>query len=391
MAQNNAPGARRRTLPALAGTAAWAAPLLALVALSGCGGNGEAAQEDKARDALAGTTRDESINVVVELMQPRPFTSRLQLVGEVRAENDAVLSAQAAGTVQRVVADRGRQVRRGDTLLVLDSRRYRAGYEAALAQAENTRLDFQMADRLYQNGQGVSENDWKKAQNGLRMAEAGLANARIDLENCFVTAPVSGEVAERFVDLGELVGPGAPLLQLVQGEIKVRCGLPESQAALARRGQSARVRVPEAGVDAAAQVSWVGAVLDPGSRTLPVELSLKSQSGLRPGMACQVEIERGHEGSIVIPVTVVQTAPGQSFVFVEERGRAVRRVVTLGERSGDLVEVLDGLGAGERLIVSGYRGLSEGQALAVVDAAAGQGRAAGGKSAVALQPATKGK
>jgi len=348
-----------------------AAGLTGLAALAGCGG--KATQEEgKARDSLTGASRDEAVNVQVETLAPREFSSRLLLVGEVQARTDALISAQSAGTLRRIVADRGSRVQAGDTLLVLDSRRYQAAFDAAAAQAASARLDFETADRLYRNGQGISESDWKKAGNGLKMAEAALANARIDLENCFITAPMAGTVAERLVDLGELVGPGAPLVQLVQGGVKVRCGVPESQAANVERGMAARVRVPETGVETGAAVDWVGSVLDGGSRTLPLELRLSEDRRLRPGMACQVELRRAHGAlSIVVPLTVVQSAPDTVFVFVEEKGRAARRVVTLGERNGDQVEVLAGLVAGDRLIVSGYRGLAEGQALSVVAPAAG--------------------
>jgi membrane fusion protein (multidrug efflux system) len=357
---------RRRALPVLCLSALG-------LALAGCGGKSEGKEEGKAKDALNGTTREEKVNVAVETMTAHPFFSRLLLVGEVQAENDAVISAQSGGTLRRVVADRGSRVRAGDTLLVLDSRRYQAAFDAAEAQAANARLDYEMADRLHKNGQGVSDNDWKKAQNGLKMTEAALANARIDLENCFITAPQGGTVAERFVDLGELVGPGSPLLQVVQGELKVRCGLPENQTAGAKRGMTARVRVPEAGVDAQAQVAWVGSVLDGGSRTLPLELRLKNAAGLHPGMACQVELDRPRGAlSVVVPLTVVQNASDTSYVFIEEGGLAARRVVTLGERNGERVEVLTGLKAGDRLIVSGYRGLSQGQALAVIAPKAGE-------------------
>lgn len=357
---------RRRVAPTL---------VLAAVALAlaGCGGQGEAKEEGKNKDALSGLSREEKVNVTVEAVVPRPFTSRLLLVGEVQAENDAVISAQSAGTLRRVVADRGARVRAGDTLLVLDSRRYQAAFDAAQAQAANTRLDFEMADKLHKNGQGVSDNDWKKAQNGLKMAEAALANARIDLENCFITAPQGGSVAERFVDLGELVAPGMPLVQLVQGELKIRCGLPENQTAGAQRGMTARVRVPEAGLDAQARVSWVGSVLDGGSRTLPMELKLGHNAQLHPGMACQVELDRPRGAlSVVVPLSVVQSSSDSSFVFIEEQGHAARRIVTLGSRNGEHVEVLTGLKAGDHLIVNGYRGLSQGQTLSVIDPAAGE-------------------
>lgn len=342
----------------------------ALVA-AGCGGNGEAKEDGKAKETLTAQGQQEKVNVSVEALVPRAFSSRLALVGEVRAENDAMISAQTGGTLRRIVADRGRQVRKGDTLMVLDSRRQQAAFDAAEAQTANVRLDVEAADRLHSNGQGISDSDWKKARNGLRMAEAGLANARIELENCFITAPQSGVVAERFVDLGELVGPGTPLLQLVQGGIKVRVGLPENQAAGAKQGMSARVRVPEAGLETTARVEWVGSVLQGDSRTLPVELRLGDAAGLRPGMACQVELDRPRDAhSIVVPLTVVQNDEDTSFVFVEEGGKASRRPVRLGSRNGDAVEVLEGLAAGERLITSGYRGLSTGQALNVVAPAA---------------------
>lgn len=340
-----------------------------LTGLSACGGKGEAQEGGKPKDTLEGRSRDERVNVTVEALVPSPFNSRLALVGEVQAENDAVISAQTGGTLQRIVADRGRSVRRGDTLLVLDSRRQRAAFEAAEAQAGNVRLDVEAADRLHDSGKGISDSDWKKARNGLKMAEAALANARIELENCFITAPMAGVVAERFMDLGELVGPGAPLIQLVQGGVKVRCGLPENQTAGARVGMQARIRVPEAGLESQARVDWVGSVLQGDSRTLPMELRLGSNSALRPGMACQVELDLPlGDQSISVPLAVVQSAEDHTFVFVEAGGKALRRNVRLGSRNGDRVAVLEGLQPGERLITSGYRGLSEGQALAVVAA-----------------------
>jgi RND family efflux transporter MFP subunit len=349
-----------------------AATALSLPLLAGCGRNGQAAPSGNAKDSLEGADHESQVNVVVETLAPRPFSARLLLVGEVQSENAATLSAQTAGTLQQIVADRGARVRAGDTLLVLDSRRYQAAHDAARAQVENAALDYQMADRLFRNGQGISESDWKKAQNGLRMAEAALAAARIDLENCFVTAPMAGVVAERFVNLGELLAPGVPLLQLVQSDLKVRCGLPENQVGQVTTGMPATVRVPEASLETPGRVRWVGEVLDGRSRTLPLELELPRQSALRPGMACQVEIRHGGTGhSLVVPVTVVQTAPDHLFVYVEEDGRAVHRVVQPGERDGDLIEVRAGLREGDRLIVSGHRGLVDGQALRIVPARGG--------------------
>lgn len=332
----------------------------------GCGGNSEASQS---KDTMNGKTGEDMVNVAIKSVQPQPFSSRLLLVGEVMSETNAMLACEIGGRLLSVKADRGSRVGRGDTLVVLDARRYRAAYDAASAQMENARLDMQMADRLYQSGNGISETDWKKAQNGLRMAEAALANARIDLENCFILAPFAGTVADRFVDKGELVSPGTPVLQLVQDQrLKVRAGLPENQITFGRKGLPVSIKVPEAGIVASGQVSWVGSILDSRSRTLPLDITLQESRGLKVGMACQIELVRDHgSASLVVPVTIVQSAPDQLFLFVEADGRAVRRVIQLGDRDGSMVEVISGLNAGDRIITSGHRGLVDGQPLRVIE------------------------
>jgi membrane fusion protein, multidrug efflux system len=346
------------------------ATLLLAVAIAGCS-SADATDGGQAKDTISGAAHEKPVNVELRTLAYEPFSSPLLLVGEVQAEHSAQLASQVAGALTAIVADRGAGVAAGDTLLVIDPRRYRAAREIALAQKENAELDWRMADRLYQAGQGISENDWRKAANGLRMAEAQLLNASIDLDHCFITAPVAGVVAERFVDLGELVSPGMPLLHLVQqDELKVRAGLPEAQASVGRIGLSATIRVPEAGIEAEGRLRWVGAVLDGRSRTLPVEIAIREvPAALKPGMACQIELRRDRGSrAIVVPVTVVQHAPDHEFVFVEQNKHAVVRPVRLGLRDGERVEVLEGLSAGEQLVVSGQRGLVDGQPLNIVAA-----------------------
>ncbi len=339
--------------------------LLAFSVLTGCNEESNAAQNS---DTMNSATHEQQINVAISPVESGAFVSRLSLVGEVQSQTDALLACEVGARLLRVRADRGASVEKGDTLVVLDSRRYQAGFDAAQAQLENARLDFDMADRLYKQGQGISENDWRKASNSLKMAEAGLANARIDLENCFITAPFTGTIAERFVDTGELVSPGTPVMQLVQdGELKVRFGLPENQVGYGRKGDAVEIRVPEAGIDASGKITWAGNVLDGRSRTLPMEARITGNSRLKVGMACQVELLREHNAStVVVPVTIVQSAPDHHFLFIEENGLAVHRRVTLGDRDGSRVEITSGLKAGEHLITSGYRGLVDGQPLRVV-------------------------
>jgi len=348
----------------------WPAAIVVagILLAAGCGGSGEAAEDGPVGDSVNASGAEKSVNVEIRVLEEDSFTNRLILVGEVAAEQDAVISSETAGVLREIVSDRGSRVSRGDTLMVVDARRAEAALAAAGAQQENALLDFKMAEKLFLNGQGISANDYLKARNALDMTEAALANARIDLENCFVLAPFGGTVAERFVDTGELVAPGSPLLQLVQtGALKVRSGVPENQALRVKQGMEARIRVPEAGIEQRGFVHWVGVILDSRSRSLPLEVTLSGDGRLRPGMVCQVALDLGDgRAALAVPLSVVQQAPDHRFVFVAEDGRASARRVTTGARDEERVEVLEGLEPGDSLVITGFRDLVEGQPLRIV-------------------------
>lgn len=271
-------------------------------------------------------------------------------------------------TVTEIVRDKGKAVAKGDTILILDSRRYEAAHKLAKASLENAQLDFNVAKKQFEKGLGVSEIQFKKIENAMRIAEAQEQNARIDLDNCFITAPFKGVVAERHIDLGELAAPGMPVIRLVDNSsLKVSAGVPETQSLPVKKGKHAVVRITQSGVEYPGVIEWVGATLEPRGRTLPVEVSLKSTPFLRPGMVCEVILEKDiNNSAVVIPLSVIQKAPTHSFVFVNVDNKAVYKQVDPGDKDGEMVEILSGLSTGDELIVEGYRDLVDGQELNVV-------------------------
>jgi membrane fusion protein, multidrug efflux system len=309
------------------------------------------------------------INVETEILQASPFTKSLRLVGEVRSDALATLTSQTGGTIESILADRGAKVQEGDTLLTLDARRFRAALQIAQAQESTAALGFEAAKSLWEAGQSISETDYKRARYGLQIAQAATTVAKADLADCFVKAPFDGTVTERYLNRGELLLPGQPLLQIVSMEnLKVRCGVPETQALQIKQGMQAEVIVPEANIRVNTKVSWLGSILLKRDRALPLEVKLPKQAqGLAPGMACQVVIENSSgTNSIHIPMHIVQQSESAHFVFLNEEGFAERRMLTLGDRNEDRVLVLEGLAVGDELITAGYRDLVDGHPLNLV-------------------------
>jgi membrane fusion protein, multidrug efflux system len=342
---------------------------LCICTVTACTNSTAAENGQQRKDSLVGTTQEDQVNVQVKSLESEVFAAKVILVGEVMSKQKALVSSETIGTVQQISADRGKAVEKGDTIIVIDSRRFMAAFEATQAAEENARLDFDMAKRLYENGQGVSENDFRKAANGLKMAESSTANSLIDLENCFITAPFSGVIAERYVEKGELVSPGTPVIQLIDIEnMKIRCGVPENQISQIKKSAVVDLDIIEADISASGKITWIGEVLDSKSRSLPIEISLNSANGMKAGMVCQVTIEHSDaKETLVIPITITQRAPDHVFVFIAIDGKAEKRRVTLGERNGELVNVLSGLDAGDKLIVAGFRDIVNGQSIRIVN------------------------
>ncbi len=336
------------------------------IVISSCG-NTNAAREEDLKDGAKAEIK--KVNVRTKTVIPSLFTTDLELVGEVESEKDAVLSGQTSAILKRIFARKGTIVQEGDTILVLDDRRSRAFYEMALARKENTKIDFDIAKKQHDDGLGISDTQFKKAENGLLAANADLNNAEVELANCYLTAPFRGEVAERYLELGELANPGSPLIRLVDtSTLRIKSGVPENQSALIQKGAMAKVKGPDFNVKLEGKVSWVGVTLDPRSRTLPIEVSIKATRYLTPGMVIQIKVEKSRKSdAMVVPLSIVQHDADHAFLFLHQDGFAIYRQVEIGEISHDQAMIKSGLKSGDELIIDGYRDLVDGQIVNVVE------------------------
>jgi RND family efflux transporter MFP subunit len=332
---------------------------LSLVGLWGCGGSeAEGAQED------AGFVR--VINVETATVEPVTFTEIIRLTGTVQANRDVVISAEESGVIREIVVDKGSWVREGQAIFRLDSALLQAQVDQARAVSEMARETWERRKRLYEEDQVGSELMYLEAKYGAEGAAANLKLLEVRLERTVIRAPISGILNSRDIEIGSMVGAGTPVARIVDNNpVKITAGVPERYAADVRTGANAVVTFDVIkGEEFPGTISYVGAAVNPGNRTFPLELVLPNPGGfIKPEMVANVAVTRKvHENAIVIPQeAVVRTEEGFIvFVVVEQGGASVieSRSVELGAAQENRILVDSGLQTGDEFVVVGQQSVA---------------------------------
>jgi len=310
------------------------------------------------------------VTVEVEPVRPLPrLEDVLSLPGVVEPDRVVKVAAEAAGRVERVACEEGKFYRAGTALIYLNDDLLRAEYDRAAAQADLDRKEYERIERLYKAGV-PTEQQRDQAAARLAISRAGLAAAKARLDHTTVLMPIDGRLNDVPVEKGEYVQPGTPVAEVVDlRTAKVIIQVPEKDIHYITIGRAAdiRARVRDREHHVRGRVSFVSELADERTRTTRVEIAVPNRERrLRSGQIVEVRlVRRVLSDVILVPLAAVIPLEDGKAVYVEQRGRAERRRVTLGLLRGLRVRVLSGLAAGDRLIVKGHRYVAPGQRVTV--------------------------
>ncbi len=356
----------------------------------GCGGSREAKQQEE--HAPAG--------VRVETVRMQNVADEIQAPGTVIAAATAQVAARAMGTVVRVAVREGDLVKRGQLLAQLDERELAArrsaahagsagsvaGVEEAARALEAAQTQAEMAKKTYdryaylRQQKSVSQQEFDEAETRQRAAQANLAQARARLEQAKagqaqaaseaqaaesvasyarITAPFDGRITRRSVEPGTMIAPGTPLFT-VEGSGAFQLDATLSSEALSaakgaiRRGTAARVELDALpGKSLAGRVAELEAGADPGSHTIQARIDLPRAEGIQSGLFGRAWFRRGERHALAVPAAaVVERGQLRGIFVVDAGGLAQWRVITTGQRAGELIEMLSGLNEGEQIVVN---------------------------------------
>jgi membrane fusion protein, multidrug efflux system len=386
----------------------------ALIALAspGCSGRDKAqatAVEDKARAIKTEPVKAESIRRNVDV------------VGTLAAEDQVTISAEASGSVSRILVDLGDRVVAGQILVELDREKLqysadeqKAALDRALAKYGATSPDrlppieqtpdvqraaaellqakqafdraaelykrqlvpkqvLDDADVAYRTKQAAQESALQNAKNLRADIAASVATAKLadrQLRDASIRAPFNGYVEKRLVSLGQLVNVQAPVMSVVRVDpLKVTAEIPEALAPWVKVGQPVTLLVDAYPAKPfTATVSRISPSVTTQTRAFPFEALVPNPENLlKPGSFARVHLESSRVDQVrTVPFASIQYRYGVNRVFVVQSGQLAAREVKLGERAGERVEILSGVEAGNEVAITDVDQLADGQRVSVV-------------------------
>ena len=356
--------------------------VLSVLLLAGCGqGN---------KDAAAGATPPPAeVGVVTVALGDIGLTT--ELPGRLEASRVAQVRARAAGILQKRLFTEGRDVKAGEALFSIDSAPYAAAYASAQASLARAQANLEQATSLAQRYQplvkanAVSKQEFANAEAAQKQAEADVAvgkaavqTAKITLDYASVTAPISGRIGRALVTEGALVGQGEfTQLAVIQqiNPMYINFTQPAAEVMKLRKALEAG-QLKRASGEEAVRVRLVledGSLYAQSGRLLFSDLSVDQATGqitlraevpnakglLLPGLYVRVRLEQAQAtNAMLLPQqAVTRSAQGDTVMVVAADGKVAPRKIKVGESQGSQWVVLEGLQAGEQVMVDGFQKL----------------------------------
>jgi RND family efflux transporter MFP subunit len=306
---------------------------------------------------------------VIARLDPTDFQLRVEQAEAALQQGRARLGLSPEGSDDRVDPEKTSPVR--EAKAVLDEARQNRDRMAELLKKEyisKTEFDTAVSRLLVAEGRyQASVEEVRDRQALLAQRKSELSLARQQLAYTTLYAPIDGAVRERKALVGEFLSAGSPVTSLVRIDpLRLKVAVPERDAAAIRAGQAVRVRIEGDTFEHSGRVVRLSPVLEMQNRTLTVEAEVENRQGrIRAGSFASAEILIDpQQPALLAPASAIVNFAGIEKVIGEKNGLAVERRVRTGRRTGDRVEILEGVSPGD-LIVSEPGNLSGGEPISV--------------------------
>jgi len=320
---------------------------------------------------------EKAINVRAQPAERKAFRPFLTTIGTLTPDEEVMVSSEIGGILREVRVDEGTEVSGGMILATINDTDYRLEVrrdEAVLRQAEatlaNVKLEYQRKEALYKE-ELVTKQLFDDVATRLSLAAAEVERAKATLSlageklaKTTIYSPLRGFIRERKVSPGDYVKDATPLFDIIRIDpLKLNFTVPEKDVGKIKVGQDVSFKLdPIPDREFTGRVSIVYPSLEERTRTLQVEAIVPNRDRvLKPGLFARVTVYTGEQRDIiVVPLTSVLYEGAKTSLFVVEGERAREREVKIGKKYGELLEILEGLKEGERVVVVGQNNLAEG-------------------------------
>lgn len=327
----------------------------------------------KIEEALATLdTKKEEALVTVMTLKDTLFNHYLDIQGNVNTKENIIVQPEFSGTLTSLNVKAGQKVTKDQILGRIDD----AGMSQQLAQLQT---QFELAKTTYERQKNLwdqkigSEIQYLQAQTQMNSLQKSIGQMKAQLAKTVIRAPFTGTIDEVFVEKGQVVAPGPQgLMRIVNlGNMFVSTSVPESYIGKLKVGTEVDVFLTSLGKTYKGKVRQVGNFINPNNRSFGIEVSIPNPENLlRPNQVAKLKIiDYVKKDATVVPTNVIQEdGKGNHYVYTVynsngKTGIAKKTVVTLGQSSDNVTEILNGLSEEDVIVTEGVNAISEGMKL----------------------------
>lgn len=342
--------------------------LAAIILLAGMTAGCKGKQKEEA------AKRPEITGITVSPVSMSTVDDVYEATGTVKANSTSIVSSRVMGVVTSIPVREGDTVKAGQILLIIDDRDAAQRAHAASMAVESASLNKSLAEKTWQryknlyDEKALTRQEMDQVETQKKVAEAEYERiksmaeeARTYLSFARVTAPISGRITEKRIDIGSMASPGMPLLVIEGGgssyiEVSIDAGL----GAKIKTGMTVEAIVETIDRPLPGMIREVFPSVDPSSRTFAVKVEIRNAS-LRSGLFARVRIPVGKRETILVPErTIVQKGQLTGVYAVDGQGIVTYRLVRKGNASAGGIEILSGLTVNDRIITAGIEKVIDG-------------------------------
>jgi len=291
----------------------------------------------------------------ISQLEQQDYKLRVEQVEAALAQARARLGLSPDGADDRVTSEETGTVRQAKA--VLDDAKLKRDRASKLVQQGVTpRAEFESVDAEYKVALSRYQDALEEIRNRqgmLAQRRSEVALAKQQLADTIVYAPMEGVVQEKKASVGEYLGAGAPVVDVVRIDpLRLRVDVPERESRNVRNGQSVRVTVEGDTESYLGYIKRLSPTISEQNRVLSVEADVRNNGRLKPGAFVRAEIITNQTATAAtVPASAIVTFAGIEKVIVVENGKAIEKAVTTGRRGTNWVEIKAGVDVGQTIVV----------------------------------------
>ncbi len=323
----------------------------------------------EAQKASAQAKAQPPTNVVVLELKPGTIQDRINLPGVVHPWVTLKMSAEVRGKIIEKKVQEGSFVSKGTVIAMIDDRDYRNAHASAGASYQAARSSLDRISQLFQD-QLATRSQLDDATALMETSKAAMDNAALEMDRCAIRVNMDGVVDKLPIEIGQFLNVGDPVAQILQiDRVKIEVGIPETDVDAVRRIENFQIVIDALkGEIFEGRLHYLGRSADGLARSYPLEIAVdNSDSRLLPDMFARVDVVKQKvENSLSVPLFSLITVKKEQTVFLADAGQVRQVRVQTGIQEGWRVQILDGLSAGDKVVVVGQRDMKDGAAVNVV-------------------------